>query len=175
MTTTSDQRGRAIEDQHLRAWHDFLRTFKVTVGSLEREMQEERGLPLAWYDILLALNFAPDRRLRLQVLADSVMLSRSGLTRLVDRMTEAGLVERAPCQEDRRGTFAVLTEEGREAFRAAAPGHMERVSEHFASVMDDDDVRDLRRVLGKVLDAAGQRQRSYISDRMRARQLSSVS
>ena len=174
MTITQDQHPQPIEDQQLRAWHDFLLTFKVTVGALEREMHEERGLPLAWYDILLALRFAPDKRLRLQVLADSVMLSRSGLTRLVDRMTEAGLVERMPCREDRRGTFAVLTAEGEEAFHAAAPGHLGRVAEHFVGPLDDDDVQDLRRVLGKVLDAAGQSERVYLSDRINARQLASV-
>jgi len=138
----------------MEAWQDFLRAHKVVVGALEREMLEEGGLPLAWYDVLLNLDAAPQGRLRLQTLAEAVMLSRSGLTRLVDRLTQAGHVERVPCVEDKRGVYAALTRAGKEALRKAAPGHLRGIREHFTLHLSPDDAEALRRALGKVIAAA---------------------
>ena len=142
-------------DERLTAWRDFLMTYKVVLTTLEREMQAEIGLPLAWFDILGKLRQAPRKRLRLQVLAEAVMLSRSGISRLVDRMVDANLVRRAPCREDRRGTYAVVTADGEAAFLEASPGHFNRVREHFVNHLTQEDAEGLRRALGKVLDAAG--------------------
>jgi DNA-binding MarR family transcriptional regulator len=83
------------------------------------------------------------------------MFSRSGLTRLVDRMTEAGLVAREPCPGDRRGTYAVMTAAGRQRLRAASGVHLRGVYEHFARHLDDRDVAALHTALGHVLDAEG--------------------
>jgi DNA-binding MarR family transcriptional regulator len=123
------------------------------IGELEREMQEGEGLPLTWYDILVNLECAPNYRLRMQALADSILLSRSGLTRLMDRMAAAGLVRREPCPEDRRGTYAALTDNGRQALQHAAPGHLAGVKRHFLSKLGDDDVEALILALGKVVKA----------------------
>lgn len=144
-------------DERTMAWRDFLMTYKVVLTSLEREMQEEVGLPLAWFDIMGKLRQAPRKRLRLQVLAEAVMLSRSGISRLVDRMVDANLLRRAPCREDRRGTYAVLTQDGEDAYAQATPGHIDRVRGHFLSHLTEEDTEGLRRALGKVLDAAAQR------------------
>lgn len=151
----------ADERERRKAWQDFLFAHKVVLGDLERRMMEESGFPLTWYDILAALHQEPERRLRLQALAERIMLSRSGLTRLVDRMTEAGLIRREPCTTDRRGAYAALTPEGETAFQRVAPDHRRRVLEHFLGLLDDADVGALRSALGKVLAAAGHAERPY--------------
>jgi DNA-binding MarR family transcriptional regulator len=116
-------------------------------------MQEEQRLPLTWYDILVHLSHAPAGRLRMQVLAESIVLSRSGLTRLLDRMTEAGLVRREMCREDRRGAFALITPKGRAALERAMPGHLHGIQEHFLNHLDDEDVRVLHGALSKILES----------------------
>ena len=137
------------EEDRLAVWAAFLRAHSVLTASLERELVAERGLSLAWYEVLLQLRRAGGE-LRMQELARSVLLSKSGLTRLVDRMEAAGLVARRSCPTDRRGTFVTLTDEGRRAFRAAAPVHLRGIEEHFTSRLDDDDRRALAAVLDKL-------------------------
>jgi DNA-binding MarR family transcriptional regulator len=140
-----------IPEERMEAWRAFLQAHAAVIRTLEREMQEEQGLPLTWYEILVWLDHAPEGRLRMQDLADSVLLSRSGLTRLMDRMTEAGLVTREACSYDRRGMNAVITPEGRAALERSAPGHLRGVQEHFLRHLDDADVQAMRRALSKVL------------------------
>ena len=128
----------------LAVWEAFLRAHTLISDSLNRELQQERGMPLAWYEVLLYLTGSPDRRMRLQDLADRVMYSRSGLTRLIDRMEAAKLVRREPCVEDRRGTWAVATGEGRRAFRRAAPTHVHGIERHFLSRLTDQEIEVMR-------------------------------
>src|SRR5579862_1644472 len=108
----------------LAAWRAFLELHAALIEVLGGELERERRLPLAWYDVLVQLAEAPASRLRMQELARSVLISKSGLTRLVDRMVQAGYVERQPCPDDLRGSFAVLTPAGRDALREAAPVHL---------------------------------------------------
>src|SRR5687767_11095724 len=96
---------------------------------LEAELLAEHQLPLAWYDVLVQLAHAPGRRLRMAELAERVLLSRSGLTRLVDRLVREGLVVRDSCSSDGRGVNAVLTEHGLTRLRAAAPTHLRGIGE----------------------------------------------
>jgi DNA-binding MarR family transcriptional regulator len=141
------------ERSRLEVWQQFLRAHQRVLGVLGDELEQERGLPLAWYEVLLHVERAPDRRLRMGDLADAVVLSPSGLTRLVDRMVDDGLVRREPCPSDRRSTYAVLTADGRSALRRAAPTHLRGIDEHFARLLTDDEVGVLSRALGRVLDA----------------------
>jgi DNA-binding MarR family transcriptional regulator len=134
----------------LRAWRAFLEAHARVTERLERELRDEQGLPLAWYDVLVHLHEATEHRLRMQDLAGEVLLSKSGLTRLIDRMERAGLVRRAACTEDRRGTFAELTAQGREMLRRTSPTHLRGVAEHFAAHLDDDESAVLERVLTRV-------------------------
>src|SRR6266496_4330651 len=113
------------------AWASLLQVHSVLVGTLERELLAARGLPLAWYEVLLHLSRAPEGAARMQDLSEAVLLSKSGMTRLVDRMEEANLVTRRSCAADRRGTYAAITEAGREAFRRATPSHLRGLQEHF--------------------------------------------
>jgi DNA-binding MarR family transcriptional regulator len=101
--------------------------------------------------VLLQLAEAPDRRLRMAELADRVLLSRSGLTRLIDRLQAEGLVRREPSPEDARGTFTVLTREGLGRLRAAAPVHLAGIRKHWLAHFSDDELRQLGVLLGRVV------------------------
>jgi DNA-binding MarR family transcriptional regulator len=142
-----------VAPERLTVWRQLLEAHAVVVGALEAELDEARALPLAWYDVLVALHEAPGRRLRMQDLARRVLFSRSGITRLVDRMVAGGHIAREPCADDRRGTYAVLTPAGAKCLRGAAGVHLRGVGEHFARHLDDADVTALSRVLGKILAA----------------------
>jgi DNA-binding MarR family transcriptional regulator len=139
---------------HLAAWRALLETHAAVTELLAHELVAERGLPLSRYDVLLNLAEAPGGRLRMQELSESVLLSKSGLSRLVDRMEEAGLVRRERCEDDRRGWFTVLTEQGRSALRRAAPIHLRGIQEHFARHLDDEEARVLAAALARVSAAA---------------------
>ena len=138
------------EPQQMEAWEAVIRTVGSLLKTFERELQEAEGLPLPWYDVLVQLSVAPDGRLRMQALADSVVLSRSGLTRLIDRMEKAALVEREHCADDRRGYNAVLTEEGRRVFLRAKPVHEHGIHEHFTRYLDEVDARAVVAAFAKV-------------------------
>jgi DNA-binding MarR family transcriptional regulator len=141
-------------ERHLAAWRSLLEAHAAVVELLSRELEEGRGLPLGWYDVLLTLDRSPEQRLRMQELAQSVLLSKSGLTRLIDRMEAKGLVRREPSPSDRRGAFAVLTSQGRSVFRRAAPVHLRGIQEHFARHLDDDEAATLFDTLSRVTAAA---------------------
>lgn len=136
------------------AWRGLLEAHAAITDLLERELEQERGLPLSKFEVLLKLAEAPDGRMRMLELAQSVLLSKSGLSRLVDRMEEAELVRRERCPSDRRGAYAVLTDEGRRVLRRAAPVHLRGIQEHFASQIADDEARVLADALGRVAAAA---------------------
>jgi DNA-binding MarR family transcriptional regulator len=120
----------------LAAWRGMLRAHAALVRALDAELEQAHGLPLTHYDVLIYLRSAPGRRLRMAELADSVLLSRSGVTRLVDRLEREGLIERDTCTSDGRGCFAVLTDEGEELLSRARPTHLagvrERCLAHFS-------------------------------------------
>lgn len=127
----------ALSAQQVRVWRLFLEAHARVTESLERELREEEDLPLAFYDVLVHLEEADDNRHRMQDLAAAVLLSKSGLTRLVDRMEADGLVERIRGDADRRVTWAVLTPDGRARLRATAPSHLRSVDRHFLAHLDD--------------------------------------
>jgi DNA-binding MarR family transcriptional regulator len=118
-----------------RAWRAFLNAQASLLRQLEAELVAAEGMTLAEFDVLIQLRLAPGVRLRMTELSDRVRLSPSGLTRLIDRLIQAGLVERGTCPSDRRGTFAILTPAGRERIRRARPIHFKGVHEHFGSRM----------------------------------------
>ncbi len=142
-----------VPPAQLAAWRAFLEAHALTVETLTRELRDAEDLPLTWYDVLVQLHEAPEGRLRMQELADAVLLSKSGVTRLVDRMEQAGLVARARCTDDRRGTFAALTPAGRQRLRETAPTHLRGVAEHFAALFDDEEAELLERLLLRIIEA----------------------
>ena len=116
---------------------------------LEHELQVERDLPLAWYEVLLHLSEAGGR-LRMAELSERLVVNKSSLSRMCDRLESAGLVRRDAVPEDARGVYAVLTKQGREVMRRAAPTHLRGVYDHFASHLTDTDVTALQRVFAKL-------------------------
>jgi DNA-binding MarR family transcriptional regulator len=120
-----------LKPAEMRAWTAFLDAQAALLRQLEAELIEKEDMTLAEFDVLIQLGMAPDRRLRMTELSDRVRLSRSGMTRLVDRLVQAGLVKRGRCTSDRRGTFAVLTATGTARLRHAQPVHLRGVREHF--------------------------------------------
>ena len=142
----------ALTPADLTAWRTFLRAHATVVRRLEAELMAEHDLPLASYDVLVQLSEATDRRLRMTELADRVLLSRSGLTRLADRLEREGLIERKACPSDARGTLAVLTPAGLARLRAAWPTHRRGVAEHVTGRLSPAELVQLSELLDKLLD-----------------------
>ncbi|MGH2819340.1 MAG: MarR family winged helix-turn-helix transcriptional regulator [Actinomycetota bacterium] len=142
--------------EETRAWRLFLQTHATVLDVLEQELRDRLGLPLSWYEVLLHLSRAPEGRQRMSDLARSVLLSKSGLTRLIDRMEGAGLIERSHCPSDRRGTFASLTPRGKEAFEEAAPLHLEGIRRHFLGPLTPEERDTLADLLARVLEPASE-------------------
>jgi DNA-binding MarR family transcriptional regulator len=139
-------------DSRLAAWSTFLRAHARVVRELERELQADQDLALTDYDVLVQLAAAGERRLRMSEVADRLLLSRSGVTRLVDRLVADGLVERVNCESDRRGQWAALTDAGHRRLRRAAPTHLRGVATHFLDRLSRDDLASLERMLAGVVD-----------------------
>ncbi len=140
------------DDRRMTAWRALLASHAALLDQLGEELQEEKSLPLPWYEVLLWLNQAPEGRLRMGELAGSLVLTPSGVTRLVDRMEAEGLVQRQQCPSDRRGWHAVITPAGRARLRAASPVHLRGVERHFGRHLSDEEADVLTEVLGRILD-----------------------
>jgi DNA-binding MarR family transcriptional regulator len=140
-----------LDERRLAAWRALLASHAALVSRLGEELQDEKGLPLPWYEVLLWLNQAPDGRMRMGELAESLLLTPSGVTRLVDRMEADGLVQRQQCPSDRRGWNAVITAAGRSRLRSAAPVHLRGVERHFGRHLSDEEAELMADVLSRVL------------------------
>jgi DNA-binding MarR family transcriptional regulator len=143
---------QSFSELELDAWRGFLRTYTTLVRDLDDELTERHGLPVSSYDVLVQLDEAPDGMLRMSHLADAVLLSRSGLSRLVTRLESQGLIERADCKNDARGSFAVITEEGRARLNEARATHRAGVRERFLDRLGERDQRQLAKVWSRLLD-----------------------
>src|SRR4051812_15512026 len=137
---------RQLDDLELAAWRGMLFAYRNMTTAIDERLVCEHALALSSYEVLLLLSRAPDNSIRMGTLADELLLSRSGLTRLVDRLAARGYVERHTCPSDRRGTFARLTEAGHVAFDAARPTNLAGIREQFVSGLDSDDLEDLARI-----------------------------
>lgn len=128
----------ACQDPRITAFGVFLEAHAGVVGAVNRDLEADSGLPVSWFEVLIRLSRSPDQQLRMSELATQVALSTSGLTRLVDRLEEAGLIRRAACPSDRRGAFAVLTDDGRRTLERALPAHLESLDRHLARPLGTD-------------------------------------
>jgi DNA-binding MarR family transcriptional regulator len=144
-----------LSARELSVWRTFLRTYAIINARLEHDLIDTHELPLAWYEVLVHLAEAPAQRMRMTDLADRVLLSRSGLTRLVDRLESEGLVKRAACPSDARGTFTVLTAAGQHRLRQAAPTYQHGIGEYVAGPLSGQELGTLHELLVRLLDAAG--------------------
>jgi DNA-binding MarR family transcriptional regulator len=142
-------RAPELSDQQFEAWKAFIRAQAEVLGVLSKELEAEQGIPLTFFDVLIQLSQAGGR-LRMSELADAVLLSRSGVTRVVDRMVRAGLVRREACPTDRRSMYAALTTKGKRALAQARPVHLRGVAEHFGRYLSDEEAKTLAAALGRM-------------------------
>ena len=140
-------------DEKLVAWKLLVEAHAFVMDGIERALEQGGGVQLTWYEVLSRLRRAPDRALRMQDLAEQLLLSRSGATRLIDRIEAAGLIERRACASDRRGTLAALTPRGEAAFKRAQPLVLAAVEERFAAHIDERDAHELQSILRRLTDA----------------------
>jgi DNA-binding MarR family transcriptional regulator len=156
-----------LEAERFGAWINLLQAHAVLADALEQRLQSECGLSLAEHETLSRLAGTLDGRLRMADVASLLLVSKSGVTRIVDRLEGAGLVTRGTCHTDRRGTFAVITKEGRDALTRAKPAVGAALDSAFSQHLSDADVRALRRVLRKVLEGNGKWEESRCSPSFR--------
>ena len=140
----------AADSTGMLAWRTFLTAHATLIRALEAELEADQGLALSDFDVLAQLD-AAGGALRMRDLADRVLLSRSGLTRRVDRLEGVGYVERSACETDRRGSYARLTDAGRERLLRAMPVHVRGVADHFIAPLDADELAAIGTTLAKVV------------------------
>jgi DNA-binding MarR family transcriptional regulator len=155
--TVSEPAARPLtsKDPRLAPWRAFLLAHARVSRRLDEELRAEHDVSFAEYDALLTIAQAPERRIRMGLLAEEVLLSKSGVTRLIDRLVGDGLVERRSCASDARGAEAVLTERGLRRLQAASNTHLRGISEHFLAVLEPDDILALERAMTAVARQAG--------------------
>lgn len=141
-----------FNELELDAWRGFLRTHATLVRELDEELTERHGLPLSSYDVLVQLSEAPEGRLRMSNIADAVLLSRSGLSRLVTRLVGQGLIERVECKNDARGAFAAITPLGRNRLEEARATHRAGVRDRFLDRLGEREQRQLAKAWSRLLD-----------------------
>ena len=134
------------------AWAALLRTHAAVLPKVERALSST-GMPLTWYDILLVVNAAPGRRLRMTELGQQAVVSRERVSRVVTELEQAGLVARQANPDDKRSSFAVITAEGRKRLRASAPIYLGAIETHFLSRLSRDEAEMLASVLGRIVTA----------------------
>ena len=135
------------------AWRAMLLAQSRAVRAIERDMEAAGAIPLGWYDVLLELNAAPDRQLRMQDLAARVVLSRTRVSRIVSELEDDGLVERRTDPDDGRAALATITRAGRAALKRAAPVYLAGIEEHFNRYLSPTDKRAVATALQSVIDA----------------------
>src|SRR4051812_38240070 len=143
--------GEKLTPLELGAWREFLHVHAVLTRELDEELRRSHGLPLSSYHVLVNLESAPDRQMRMSELADAVLLSRSGLTRLVERLEREGLLSRADCPDDARGSLAVLTDTGMDRLAQARKTHLRGVRERFLDHFSDDELERLGEHWSRIL------------------------
>jgi DNA-binding MarR family transcriptional regulator len=137
----------------LEAWRGLLKVHACVMKTLDAELETAHGLPLTSYEVLIQLAEEPDRRMRMCDLADRVQLSRSGLSRLADRLERDGLIERQACDCDARGAYAVLTPRGEAVIEAARPTHLAGIRRRFLAHFSEDELRQLAAWWARLLPA----------------------
>jgi len=160
-TTATEVAPLTARDTRLAPWRAFIRAQAHVSRRLDEDLRAEHGLSLQEYVALLILAESPERRLRMGRLADSLTLSKSGATRLIDRLVDDGFVARVSCSSDLRGAEAALTDAGIQRLRTAAPTHLRGIAEYFLAAIDEPDLETVERTMQSVAErACGSRDRA---------------
>jgi DNA-binding MarR family transcriptional regulator len=133
----------ALHEAELNAWRGLLRVHACVLKTLDAELETAHGLPLTSFEVLIQLADEPTHRMRMCDLADTVSLSRSGMSRLVDRLERDGLIERCACTADARGAYACLTPAGLELLETARPSHLEAIRRRFLAHFSEAELTQL--------------------------------
>jgi DNA-binding MarR family transcriptional regulator len=140
-----------IDDERLHLMGLIVRSHRLLTDRLGRELEQDIGIPLVFFDVLINVGAAPDGRVTMSRLSNDIALTTGGVTRLVDRMVEAGLVERQACPNDRRSIHVILTPEGRTVLDRAVAAHIEGIDRHLVAHLSDTDRANLATALTKIL------------------------
>ena len=143
---------RWLSDQEQQVWREFSVAFKMLREHLEGQLQHEAGMPHTYYEVLVALSEAPERQLRMSELADASQSSRSRLSHAIARLEDNGWVRRISCPSDKRGAWALLTDEGFAVLEAAAPGHVEAVRQSLFDALTAEQVISLGEISAAIRD-----------------------
>jgi DNA-binding MarR family transcriptional regulator len=141
-----------IDDQRLHLMGLIVRSHRLLTDRLGRQLEEEAGIPLVFFDVLINVGGASDGFVTMSRLSSDIALTTGGVTRLVDRMVDAGLVERRACPSDRRSIHVILTPEGRDVLNRAIAAHMEGIDRHLMAHLDDNERAALATALTKILE-----------------------
>ena len=135
--------------ERLRAWRLYFESALALLDVLDSELERDAGIPLRWYDVLVQLEESPEG-IPMNALAERILYSKSGFTRVVDRLEEAGLVQRVRPENDRRSILVVLTDEGRATMERARRHHRHAIEQHFSRHLSETDIKTLTRALEKL-------------------------
>jgi DNA-binding MarR family transcriptional regulator len=138
------------------AWALMVQAHAIAFDRIEADMVREAGLPLAWHEVLARLAASEDPAMRMQDVARAVLLSKSGLTRLADRMEQAGLIQRRACASDRRGVFLGLTPAGHEALERARPVFAAAIEHHFGRHLGPEDLDGITAAARRLIEGSGE-------------------
>jgi DNA-binding MarR family transcriptional regulator len=141
-----------VQEPHLTAWRSLLNAHATLVGKVEKALAEASLPPLSWYDVLWAIRRSPGRRIRMAELANSLTISRGGLTKLFDRLEFAGLVRREQAADDRRSVFAVITPAGNRMLRKMWPVYARVLRESFVTAVSAREAETIGAALGRAAD-----------------------
>jgi DNA-binding MarR family transcriptional regulator len=143
---------RWLRPDEQRTWRMFVQATRLLFDQLQQELDQQTDVPSPYYEVLGSLSEAPERRLRMSQLADRSQSSRSRLSHSMARLESLGWIRREACQTDRRGAYAVLTDEGLRALEAAAPVHVAGVRTHFFDQLDVEQLEDVRRISARIVE-----------------------
>ena len=141
---------RRLPKPQLEAWRAFLMAHAAIIERIEKVLSQAGCIPLTWYDVLIVLSRAPEQRLRMHELASALVISRSGLTRVVDRLVARGFIMREVCSSDGRGSYAVLTPQGFDELKKTWPFYRQGIMDYFSQHVSREEVEVLTKVMQRL-------------------------
>ncbi|MGH8861905.1 MAG: MarR family winged helix-turn-helix transcriptional regulator [Jatrophihabitantaceae bacterium] len=142
---------RWLDEEQQRAWRSYIEATTMLLDALDRQLQQDSGMPHGYFEILVRLSEPEDRTMRMSELADATRSSRSRLSHAVSRLEERGWIARQDCETDRRGQLARLTDRGAQALAEAAPGHVHAVREHVIDRLSSEQITQLANIAERIV------------------------